>query len=165
MLPVLVESPAAVNRRRKEDRIAQENLAIYKRLQAVKPTPAVARDVLSKHFHDQQGYGANVRKFRDQGGHQAASNSRASPASLHSGPSGLYVPSLDEPLAPAKHSQYSLAPVASALDLPAQQPVTESDETGQAAAAAMVVVPATPAAASEVKHVPDDHMEEEVGEE
>ncbi|GFH28469.1 chloride channel protein [Haematococcus lacustris] len=84
---------------------------MYKRMEIEKPTPAVARDGPAKHCHDRQRYDANVRKFRDQGGHQAASNSRASPASLHSGPSGLYVPSLDEPLAPAKHSQYSLTPV------------------------------------------------------
>lgn len=57
-------SAAAVNRHRKEDKIAQENLALYKRLQAVKASKDVNRDVLTKEFKAQQTYGANVRKFK-----------------------------------------------------------------------------------------------------
>ncbi|GIL67794.1 hypothetical protein Vafri_21070 [Volvox africanus] len=55
---------ATVNRHRKEDKIAQENLALYKRLQAVKPSPSVNRDVLNKEFVKTQAYGENARKVK-----------------------------------------------------------------------------------------------------
>ncbi len=45
----------------------QENLAIYKRLQGVKPSSDVSRDVLVKHFAQQSQYGANARKFKGPG--------------------------------------------------------------------------------------------------
>lgn len=57
-------SPAAVNRRKKEDLIAQENLALYKRLQAVKPSKEIRREALAKDFEAQQAYGVNARKYR-----------------------------------------------------------------------------------------------------
>ncbi len=60
----LNESASTVNRRRREDRIAQENLAIFKRLQAIKPSPEVNRDKLQKHFATQTAYSHNVRKFK-----------------------------------------------------------------------------------------------------
>jgi hypothetical protein len=55
---------ASVNRRKKEDVIAQQNLALYKRLQAIKPSGDVSRNTLAKSFQTAQGYGANARKFR-----------------------------------------------------------------------------------------------------
>ena len=57
-------SAAGINRRKKEDSIAMENLAIYQRLQAVRPTSDVARDSLTKAFIQNKTYGNNVRKFR-----------------------------------------------------------------------------------------------------
>jgi hypothetical protein len=76
----LEESAAAVNRRRREDRIALENLAIYKRLQSVKPSPDISRDTLSKHFAAQKAYGANARKVRPAARAGQLSPSRATRA-------------------------------------------------------------------------------------
>ena len=53
-----------MNRRKKEDVVAQQNLALYKRLQAIKPSGDVSRNHLAKSFQTAQGYGANARKFR-----------------------------------------------------------------------------------------------------
>eukprot|EP00798_Chlamydomonas_sp_ICE-L_P022022 gene22024-29082_t len=47
--PSNIASSSAL-RRKKEDQIAQENLAIFKRLQNVKPSKDVSRQVLTKEF-------------------------------------------------------------------------------------------------------------------
>eukprot|EP00197_Chlamydomonas_leiostraca_P002734 CAMPEP_0202859376 /NCGR_PEP_ID=MMETSP1391-20130828/1517_1 /ASSEMBLY_ACC=CAM_ASM_000867 /TAXON_ID=1034604 /ORGANISM="Chlamydomonas leiostraca, Strain SAG 11-49" /LENGTH=346 /DNA_ID=CAMNT_0049538403 /DNA_START=54 /DNA_END=1094 /DNA_ORIENTATION=+ len=79
--PVAVgHSAATVNRRRREDKIAQENLAIYKRLQAIKPSKDVSRETLSKEFKAQQDYGRNARKFRDPHAPAATGSPRAGAA-------------------------------------------------------------------------------------
>jgi hypothetical protein len=56
---------ASINRRKKEDKIAQENLALYKRLQAVKPSKDTSREVLNADFNKSQIYGTNARKIKD----------------------------------------------------------------------------------------------------
>lgn len=42
----------------------QENLALYKRLQQVKPSSNISNAVLAQAFKQAQGYGANVRKVK-----------------------------------------------------------------------------------------------------
>ncbi len=50
------ESRAAATRRRQEQRVAQENLALFKRLQSVKPSTDVSREALSKHATAQRAH-------------------------------------------------------------------------------------------------------------
>ncbi|GLI65157.1 hypothetical protein VaNZ11_008609 [Volvox africanus] len=65
---------ATVNRHRKEDEIAQENLALYKRLQAVKPSSSVNREVLNKEFVKTQAYGENARKVKVPPAHNTSTS-------------------------------------------------------------------------------------------
>eukprot|EP00798_Chlamydomonas_sp_ICE-L_P007226 gene7226-333_t len=63
-LPPANIANSSVTRRKKEDKIAAENLALYKRLQGIKPSRELNRNGLNKDFQAAQGYGANARKFR-----------------------------------------------------------------------------------------------------
>lgn len=63
-LPPANIANSSVTRRKKEDDIAKANLALYKRLQAIKPSKELNRQGLSKDFQAAKGYGANARKFR-----------------------------------------------------------------------------------------------------
>ncbi|EFJ43982.1 hypothetical protein VOLCADRAFT_106604 [Volvox carteri f. nagariensis] len=73
---------ATVNRHRKEDKIAQENLALYKRLQAVKPSPTINREVLNKDYAKTVAYGENARKVKAPPPQQTATNGGTSTAKL-----------------------------------------------------------------------------------
>ena len=46
------------------DVIAQENLALYQRLQAIKPSPVVNRDKLTRAFQKNMSASMNMRKFQ-----------------------------------------------------------------------------------------------------
>mmetsp|Transcript_12556 Transcript_12556/g.22457 ORF Transcript_12556/g.22457 Transcript_12556/m.22457 type:complete len:300 (-) Transcript_12556:1098-1997(-) len=56
---------ATINRSKANDLIAQENLRLYKRLQAVKPSKDISRDGLAREYKTSKGYSDNVRRFRE----------------------------------------------------------------------------------------------------
>ena len=101
------QSSAAINRRKQEQKIAQENLRFYKKLQAVKPTPNISRDTHAKHHQAQTAYGENARKFRPQPTYAtptspSATSPRRSPATSpkRTGPPHRIVSEDTEPVEP-----------------------------------------------------------------
>ena len=133
---------ASVNRRRKEDKIAQENLALYQRLQGIKPSRDVQRNTLEKDFQAAQNYGANARKFRappvpepigvrrQQGPpsptkQPQSSNGYAAPADKPAAPSPAPPPAAAPPAEEAEQSYEDDAPAA---DPPAADPPAQEEE-------------------------------------
>lgn len=56
-------APASVNRRRSEGRIAQENMLLYRRLQAIRPSSDIRRDMLEIRHSQNQRYKENCSVF------------------------------------------------------------------------------------------------------
>lgn len=63
LLPCNVAA-ASVNRRKEEDKTAQDNLNMYKRLQSVKPSKDISRNKLAEEYKKTQEYSKNCSKFR-----------------------------------------------------------------------------------------------------
>eukprot|EP01025_Chloroclados_australasicus_P014006 TRINITY_DN16558_c0_g1_i1.p3 TRINITY_DN16558_c0_g1~~TRINITY_DN16558_c0_g1_i1.p3 ORF type:complete len:142 (-),score=10.29 TRINITY_DN16558_c0_g1_i1:301-726(-) len=64
-LPCMV-APAAINRKLQNQRIQQENMEIYERLQAVKPSKDLAIKTMLKHSDKQSAYQKICSKFHPQ---------------------------------------------------------------------------------------------------
>ncbi|PNH00836.1 hypothetical protein TSOC_013318, partial [Tetrabaena socialis] len=129
-------SPAAVNRHKKEDKIAQENLALYKRLQGIKPTPGINREGLTKDFEKTQAYADNARRYRPVAvTHSAAVTYPKKPSS----PPVMPPPPPPPPPAPTSAAAtYAPAPTAAPPpgSAPGSAPASRPGSSAAAAAAA-----------------------------
>ncbi|KAK3270567.1 hypothetical protein CYMTET_21038 [Cymbomonas tetramitiformis] len=61
-LKVASVAPASINRKKKQDKIAEENMRLYNRLQSIKPT--MSKKKQEDDFKQHQKHSANVRKVR-----------------------------------------------------------------------------------------------------
>jgi len=154
---------AAVNRRKSETKIAQENLAIYKRLQAIKPSKDISRNTLGKDFEKSRGYMNNARKLPDGG--VAAARKLPEPGHTTATASVLASPARKPAAAPMEASPpppRQAEPQAAAVtgeDVPEARPSAEAATVPEAAVPPPEPAPAPPAD-------DDDAVEEEdIGEE
>ncbi|KAG1665637.1 hypothetical protein FOA52_011231 [Chlamydomonas sp. UWO 241] len=126
----ILMSAGALTRKKREAEIVQGNLAMFRRLQAVKPSPDVARVALERDFVKSLGFGNNARKVKDPG--PVTSPPRHTTTATTSTTSGASQRSAAEPAAPA--AAPATAPAAAAPQGAAAKPARSSAAPASAAA-------------------------------